>query len=306
MTQISGLTRAILFATYSILVAVFIASLASLMRTLASPPRLTMNVQSRMAANYGRGQESRRMGALHASIFLDALRDQGLGADEARETQKAIERQLLTPVPTATARNFEGDPPFTATATLTSTPTVTTTSTNTLTPTNTPVPTWTPSVTPSKPPPKPTKKPMTPTITPTPSDTPTPTSSPTPIPDIEDPEVVLKGLQGVPSGAKCEMIVDFDVTDNAPSAGVSDSNVKLKYEYPKGSGNIQFASLSGGGAWLSGPGSTWAGSYSGTVKNLTPATEIKVWVLVTDNAGYSITALGIVLIIEASCNILEK
>ncbi len=255
-----------------------------------------MKIRSRLEADYRSESIAALLSPLRISIVSQVYHDQALSVEEIAAIENRLIELLQSPVPTATARDFEGSLPFTATPTVTNTPTTTSTSTPTSTSTRTPLPpTRTPTKTKTEPPPKPTKKPETPTITLTPSDTPTPTLSPTPIVDLDDPAVHLISILGERDGVECKLTIAFGVQDPAPSLGVEDSNVKLKFEYPKGSGNNLYPPLTGGGSWQGVPGTRWDGSYSGTQSGLSPDSEIKAWVKVTDNAGHSITALGVVL-----------
>jgi hypothetical protein len=269
----------------------------------AAPQIPSMKLRSRLEADYQLESFADHLSPLRISIVSDVYQDQVLSVEEIAAIENRLIESLQSPVPTATARDFEGSLPFTATATNTNTPTSTSTSTPTSTPTRTPLPTRTPTKTNTKPPPKPTKKPETPTITLTPSDTPTPTLSPTPIVDLDDPLIKLTHLSGA---GGCTVTIGFDVEDPEPSLGVKDSNVELKFENPKGSGSYFYPSLTGGGNWQGAPGTKWVGSYSGSQSGISPDSEIKVWVSVTDNAGHSVSALGIVLEIDSNCNPLQQ
>jgi hypothetical protein len=121
--------------------------------------------------------------------------------------------------------------------------------------------------------------------------------------DVEDPLIKLTHLSGA---GGCTVTIGFGVEDPAPSLGVKDSNVELKFENPKGSGSYFYPSLTGGGDWQGAPGTKWVGSYSGSQSGISPVSEIKVWVKVTDNAGHSVSALGIVLEIDSNCNPLQQ
>ncbi len=158
-----------------------------------------------------------------SALFPDYGPDELSGRFFSLRVLPEMEQELQGPVPTATWRNFAGDPPFTAT------PTPTPTSTNTPTPTNTPTstPTRTPTRTPTE---KPEKKEKT--EPPPPSDTPTITPSPTP-PDTQDPSIVDSGVPDPGPGdlTECaaEVLIDgLHVTDPPISYGIA--WVKLKYK----------------------------------------------------------------------------
>jgi len=292
----------LLFASFLALIVVAGAPIIS----RASPPMPSMILRSKLKADYGSEYVEALLSPLRVSLVSEVYHDQAVSVEEIAAIENNLIDMLKSPVPTATARDFEGSLPHTATTTVTITPTSTSTSSPTSTSTSTPLPTRTATRTITKPPPEPTKKPGTPTISLTPSDTPTPTKSPTPIIDIADPVVHLNRLRGGQDGSECRLTIDFGVEDPAPSLGVEDSKVVLKFEYPNGSGNYLYPSLTGGGDWQGVPGTKWVGSYSGSQSGLSPDSEITAWVRVTDNAGHFVSALGIVLEIDSSCNALRQ
>ena len=175
------------------------------------------------------------------SLRLTILRELAPGAPGH------LEGELLKPVPTATWRDFDGAPPFTATPTATPTPTLTPTPTATSTPTR--IPTRTPTRTPTEEP-----KDEEPPATATP-------------PDVAEPDV----SGGVPSPSpdylgdgKCHetiQVSDVHVTDPAPSYGMA--LVKLKYQVMGFSGLIFSGqlSLASGGAKEGG----WDALYDGQI-----------------------------------------
>ncbi len=126
----------------------------------------SLGLRSRLAADYSPGEFSGSQGVFRLSIFNEVFHDLGLSPEEAEERSEEIKIAMGSPVPTATARNFEGDDPFTATPT----PQPTSTATSTLTETPVPTSTYRPTKTP-----KPTKEPKI-----DPSDTPLPAFSATP------------------------------------------------------------------------------------------------------------------------------
>ena len=118
---------------------------------------------SRLSVNYGADSLPRRIASIRLTIVEDAMRALGMTDAEVDQHNAEMELAMSRPVPTATALNFKGDAPFTATPTATPLPTETAvpTATNTLVPTRRP-PTNTPK--PTK-----TRRPRNPTKTPTPS-----------------------------------------------------------------------------------------------------------------------------------------
>jgi len=103
---------------------------------------LPLSLSSRLSADYS-VDDVGPLKALRLSIIGDMLRDMGMGPDEAEDCESAMKALMDNPVPTATARDFEGAPPFTAIPTNTATPTDTPTATATPTSTFTPRPTAT-------------------------------------------------------------------------------------------------------------------------------------------------------------------
>ena len=99
----------------------------------------SLNMGSRLGADYRPGEITGSIARLRLKIIGDALRDAGLSAEEAEEQSHAFNLALQTPVPTSTAINFEGDVP--SSATTMATQNLTSTPTSTGTPTITPTPT---------------------------------------------------------------------------------------------------------------------------------------------------------------------
>ena len=116
----------------AVLILVWAAAVVVLNTASAEGLPLSLRLGSRLSADYS-VDKTGPLKALNFSIIGDLLRDLGLSPEEVEEQAGSVELALNEPVPTATARNFEGDPPFTATPT------------NTSTPTNTPTPTYTPT-----------------------------------------------------------------------------------------------------------------------------------------------------------------
>ena len=236
-------------------------------------------------------------------LFPDYSPDQSPDMFFSLRVQPEMEEKLQTPVPTATWRNFAGDPPFTATPTPTATPT------NTSTPTNTPTPTSTPTMTPSR---TPTEKPKKKKKEPT--NTPTITPSPTP-PDTQDPTIEESGIPDPGPGdlAECapEVIVEgLRVIDPPISYGIS--WVKLKYKVTgKGADLSGFifsnpmALVSGGevdGGW----DAIYAGEITFEIDTGWPSPfpepfVVELYAKVLDNGGHSDTHFYGEYTIPVSC-----
>ena len=231
------------FSVFIFLLIVWISAALLLNMVSAEDLPFDLGFRSRLGANYSPDSVSGPFGVFQVSIIGDALRDRGISPGDAEDQEEDVKEALNTPVPSATARDFEGEPPYTSTPTLTYTPTETYTPTPTLTPT--PRPTRTPTRTRTRKP-----KPInTPTITPTPSATitptltftPTVTNTPTPV-DNKDP-VISGGQLNPPPGylgdGECApkiIVTDLHVEDPAPSYGLQ--WVKLKYQVAFYSGLI--------------------------------------------------------------------
>ena len=154
------------FFLFLLLLLLWIAAAFLLNSASAGSLPFSVSLRSRLAADYSPDEFSGSQGVFRLSIFNEVFHDLGLSPEEAEERSEEIKVAMGSPVPTATARNFEGDDPFTATPTPQPTSTVTSTPTETPLPTSTYKPTKTP---------KPTKEPKV-----DPSDTPLPAFSATP------------------------------------------------------------------------------------------------------------------------------
>ncbi|HEY48284.1 MAG TPA: DNRLRE domain-containing protein [Anaerolineae bacterium] len=97
----------------------------------------SLNLRSRLAANYAPDDFVGSLGIFRLSIIDEVLLDRGLSPEEAEEQSEKIRIAMGSPVPTATARDFKGNEPFTATPEDQLTSTVIITPTETPTPTNT-------------------------------------------------------------------------------------------------------------------------------------------------------------------------
>ena len=231
--------------TLTVVLVVWAAAVLFIDSAEASGFPISFQLQSRLQANYA-GDEDGIVPVFRLSIIGEALQDLGLTIFEAEERADVLQQSFNAPVPTATARNFEGEAPFTATPTKT--------------PTSTPTPTITPTT--------------TPTSTPRPTNTPVPTPTRTKVPATAAPsdgaDPVISG--GNPSPAPgalpgCSVtinVTNIHVTDASLSSGID--WVKLKYRivgYTTCLCSSELSLVSGG--WVSGPGSTWDGIYEGSM-----------------------------------------
>jgi len=236
----SRLARWLALTAFAVLIAGWFAAALHLTGASAGQPGFPLNLRSNLAADYGADPKAGRITSLRISIIGDLLRDLGIGGDDS-----GLLDGLDSPVPTATARNFQGDPPFTATVTPSPTPTITPSPTSTSTP---------------KPP----------TKTPKPTDTEEP--DPTDLPDDLVGPSISGGTLFPASGTllpTCDgndiSITGLRIVDPGPSSGIA--WVKLKYIIlGPGSTGYQFSSDIGppiSGGWTDGPGSTWDAYYKG-------------------------------------------
>ena len=239
----SRLARWLTLSIFAILIAGWFAAALNLTGASAGRPGFPFNLRSNLAADYGADQGHGRISSLRISVIADFLRDLGFGGNDPD-----LLAGLDSPVPTATARNFEGDPPYTATAAPSATPTDTEVPTSTSTP-----------------------KPL-PTKTPKPTQTDEPEATEAPI-DIVAPAISGGTLFPSPGTLlpSCDgndiAISGLRVVDSGPSSGIN--WVKLKYQIlgPESKG-YQFSSDIGppiSGGWTDGPGSTWDGYYKGDI-----------------------------------------
>lgn len=135
------------FFLFLLLLLLWIAAAFLLNSASAGSLPFSVSLRSRLAANYSPDEFSGSQGVFRLSIFNEVFHDLGLSLEEAEERSKEIKVAMGSPVPTATARNFEGDDPFTATPTPQATSTITSTPTETPLPTSTYKPTETPKPT---------------------------------------------------------------------------------------------------------------------------------------------------------------
>ena len=265
------------FAVFIVLIVVWISAAFILSSGVAESLPFSLGFSSRLGADYGPEKLSSPLGRFYLSIISDVLVDRGLSPSEAENQSEKFKLSLNTPVSTATARNFQGEPPYTPTPTPTLTPTDT--PTPTLTPTPTRTMTSIPTRTSTR---RPTKKPKPPTSTPTPT-------------DDEEPEISGGTLDPTPGpiGDCYEdiTVTNLHVTDPSTSSGIL--WVKLKYQVVDYSGLIYsdpIVKVSGGPTG----GGGWDAYYQGVITfeiNTawdTPASgyfKIKLWATVRDNAG---------------------
>jgi len=207
---------------------------------------------SRLSADYGADALPRRLASIRLTILEDAMRALGMTDAEVEQRQTDMELAMSQPVPTATALNFEGDAPFTATPTFTVAPTDTPTPTVTASPTRRP-PTRTP---------KPTKTPK-PTNPPAPTSLPT-TPAPTSTGDSTSPDVDASGANFTPPPGdlhSCVLTVtNVHITDAIGSSGIDDNDVGIKYD--PGSGYIFLGGMTHTGGFQA--DTSWDATYSGT------------------------------------------
>lgn len=173
--------RWILVALLVFLLCLVLWIVAALILNIAFAESLpfSLGLRSRLAANYAPDDFIGSLGIFRLSIIDEVLQDRGLSPEDAEERSKKIKEAMSLPVPTATARDFEGNDPFT------STPTLLLTTSITATPTETPTPTVTINAE--------TDTPIPPTETPTgPSKTPTFGPSPTPTECFVNPYIEIR------------------------------------------------------------------------------------------------------------------
>jgi hypothetical protein len=239
---------AALLAVFLFLVIAWVAAVFQLIPASAGGRELGVGLRSGLAADYSGEQVSRVVRALRISVVEDMMRDLGMTGDEAGEAARAMKESMASPVPTATALDFSGEKPHTATPTRTPEPTHTLQPTETATarPTRTPAPTETD---------KPKKKP---------SKTPTPAGF-----DGEDPEINSSGYDLDPDPGDlpgCDVewhIEDLEVFDPAPSSGIE--WVKFKIEVPGYMGLTYLDELAMTCGEFDGDGN-WHGCYHGSAE----------------------------------------
>ena len=267
-----------------ILLLVWAAAAVVLNTASAEGLPLSLRLRSRLSADYG-VDKGGPLKALNFSIIGDLLRDLGLAPDEVEEGEGAVRLALNDPVPTATARNFEGDEPFTPTPTNTHIPT----STSTATATRTPLPTRRPTITPTQ----------------------TKISAATAVPSVDDeyPRVIDAGSLSHPFGSvgACDFtlsVAGVTIEDPGPSSGLAWAKLKYQvwdYNFSQSYTGLMYSAplivcsvtdLPGGGVSMcyDGPSSPFEiNIYPGFSSKLDydgPHFTIKVWLITKDNEGH--------------------
>lgn len=281
------------FALFLALLGLWVAAALALEPAQAGPLSLGFDLRSRLRADYSSDPLGQRVASLRLTIVNDVLRDLGFSPEAAQAEKEALEAAMSQPVPTATARDFAGSAPFTATASPTPIPTDTPVPTPTAIPTRVPRPTRTPKPTETVPPAPPTL----------------PASV-----DTRPPEICCFDLEPDPGplGTCTITVTGINIFDAAPSSGINDGDVVLKYRDPHTGSFVYFPTSCDGGGWTSGPGSAWDAWYRGTItirgvdvslldsgslhavarlierSRVSVGGEvIQVWIKVTDRAGYT-------------------
>lgn len=240
------------FAVFLGLLGIWVLAVLQLIPAGADPRALGFGLLSHLQADYGTDAPRAPLAALRLSIVGEALVDLGFPIGQAQERQQGIEAAMRLAVPTATARDFSGDPPLTATPLPTETPTRTPESSTTPMPTETatPTPTRTRSRTPTR------------TLTRTAEPSRTQTATPSTGADVQAPVIVSMQMDPDPGELLgCTItITDMYVVDPAPSSGIP--NAYFKYERP-GGGLVYFsAELTPPGDE---PGGEFRAHYHGTI-----------------------------------------
>jgi hypothetical protein len=168
-----------------ILLLLWVMAACALSAAAADGTTVLLSLRSKLTADYGGDAGMKPLSTFRLSIITDAMRDHGMG-ESAADHEQALKSMMDKPVPTATARNFEGEAPSTPTSsphpptveipTTTPSPTTSVKLPSSSTPSNTPRPTKPKEVVN---PPSPSAS-SEPTSTTLPSDTPAPTSMFTP------------------------------------------------------------------------------------------------------------------------------
>lgn len=275
-------------AVFLALLLIWVLAARQLTSAAAEPLALMYSLQSRLGSNYGVDAAGRPMRSMRLSIVQEVMQDLGLRGPEAESQRQGLEASLGQPVPTATARNFEGDAPYTATSTYTPIPTDTPTVTNTPTRTRTPRPTKTPT--------------PAPTNTPKPKP---PTNTPSALVDSKDPQICCMLMVPPPSTiSTCSIdVTDMEVFDHAFSSGIDPNKVWAKYQGPHTPGlvYVNLTMLSGG--FTAGPGSDWDAHYGGTVNltGISAGDTIDLWGKAVDNSGNQVVKGPVQYTINKDC-----
>jgi len=225
---------------FLVLMVLWIAAAMRLSAAAAAPSNLMTSLRSRLSANYAPDPGGSTVRSLRLSIFQEVMQDLGMSEDEAAGQSQEMAAGMRAPVPTATARDFEGAKPFTATPTVTPVPTATLTNTPRPRPTRTKTPV-------------PTEEPAAP---------PPPTSTP-PSADA-DPPIVTSSTFGVTvAGCSATINLSANIYDAPMSSGIS--QVQVKYKVPGYVSSYAYlANLTYCSGGIQGDGS-WQGCYDGVV-----------------------------------------
>ncbi len=273
---------------FLVLLVVWFAAAMRISASAAAPSSLMSSLRSRLSANYAPDPAGSTVHSLRLSIFEEVLQDLGMSGDDAASQSQEIQEQLQGPVPTATARDFQGAKPLTAT------PTVTPTATET------PIPTATST--------------RTPRPTPTKTKTPKPTATSAPPSGDVDPPIVTSTTINV-SVAGCTATIDLsaDIYDAPESSGIS--RVEVKYKVPGYVDSFTYlADLTYCSGGIQGDKS-WQGCYDGVVTfdkiacgwnptaNPGPADfDVKIYVRPIDNLGQSTDTLAGTFSLPYTCD----
>lgn len=221
---------------------------------LAGPLPFAPRLMSNLRVDYSPDEGGRSIAVISLSILEEAMQAMGLTEDEAAAAHENMELAMSLPVPTATALNFAGDAPFTATPTITNTPVPTETSTaiptNTLRPTTrTPTATKTPA-------------PTNPPATAAQPSAASPTSASV---DTVDPSFQSITLSPPPpdNGGSCSIDVTVVVFDPAFSSGIANGDVKARIRINGGPAvNYEDLDFVSGGFVGGVPGADWIATYT--------------------------------------------
>jgi hypothetical protein len=257
---------------FLVLLVVWFAAAIRISASAAAPSSLMSSLRSRLSANYAPDPAGSTVHSLRLSIFGEVLQDLGMSSNEAASQSQEIQEQLQGPVPTATARDFQGAKPLTAT------------------PTATPIPTETPTPT--------ATSTRTPRPTPTKTKTPQPTATDTPVGSVDTTAPSICCMDLVPVIGSTLMSCTFQVDDlklldPAYSAGIAPGDVYAKYNGPSTGGWVYTNIPLESGGFVAGPGSDWDASYDGfvTLHNAFFGQTIDIKGMVTDLGGNTTYAM---------------
>lgn len=238
----SHLARIIALSVFAVLIVGWVVAAVALTGASAGRPGTPFNLSSRLAADYA-SDGGERVSSLRISTVAELLRELGFSIEDG-----SVLDDLNSPVPTATARNFAGDAPFTATVTPSHVPSETPLPTETATNTPLPLPTSTKE--------------------PTDSDEPAPTE----VASDSNPPSLSGGSLSPPPGALGSCSEGINITglhllDAGPSGGIKWVKLKYKILGPGSQGYQYSADLSPqvSGGWTDGEGSTWDATYDGSI-----------------------------------------